>query len=148
MKKIRTYQKRSSTAKNIKKEPQTYRQEEWTHIIIKSHIPLGGQPTNWTIIVSQRFYHRNESSEPHLGLPSLGFYTRKERPKSIWHWRPVGFNSRSPNRLGETETSLLWAHTKFHSLGPKFKGVIWQKSGQNLPAGIGESLEEAAGGYG
>ena len=38
--------------------------------------PLGGRPTNWRTIISQKFSHRSESSELHVRLPSLG----------VWHW--------------------------------------------------------------
>ena len=33
--------------------------------------PMGGQPTNWKIIISQRFSHRSKSSEPLVRLSSL-----------------------------------------------------------------------------
>ena len=43
----------------------------------------GGWPTNWRIIIWQRFSHRSESSEPHIRLPS---------PAS-GRWAPTAFGS-------------------------------------------------------
>ena len=41
---------------------------------------LGGQPTNWRIIISQEFSHRSESSEVHTRLPSLEVQHQEEKP--------------------------------------------------------------------
>ena len=71
MKKMETYQKRSSTTKDIKKEPQWDRYKRWTLDIIKSHT-LRWVPTNRRIIIVQRFSHSSKSSEPQVRLPSPG----------------------------------------------------------------------------
>ena len=49
-----------------------------------------GQPTNWRTIISQSFFHRSETCEPHVRLFSLGVWHQ-----SIWHWSPVGLEGRS-----------------------------------------------------
>ena len=38
--------------------------------------PLGGQPIDWKVTVSQRFTYRSESSEPHIKPSCAG----------TWHW--------------------------------------------------------------
>ena len=47
-----------------------------------NHIPYppGGLPTNWKIIITQRFSHRSESSEPQARLLSLGVWHQEEEP--------------------------------------------------------------------
>ena len=80
--------------------------------LIKSHILLGGWPTNWRRIIFQRFSHRHESSEPHITLSAQGYGNGKISPKSIWLWRPVGFFYRSPTGLGELETAASTMDTR------------------------------------
>ena len=65
---------------------------------------LGGQPTNWKIILSQMLSHRSESLKPHIRLPSLG----------IWHWKEEppehlvsGIWSQKFHRNGGNKTPLL-----------------------------------------
>ena len=38
----------------------------------------GGQLTNWKIIIPQKFPHKNESSKPHVRLPSLRVWQQEE----------------------------------------------------------------------
>ena len=47
---------------------------------------MSGQPTNWKIIVPQKLSHRNESSEPHNRLPSLGVWQWEEEPPENLAW--------------------------------------------------------------
>ena len=83
--------------------------------------PPGGQPTNWKIIISQRFSHRSESSEPHVRLPSLGVWHQEEEPL-VHLATSVGLECRSSTGLGETETTLLeGTHKVSHALGPRAK---------------------------
>ena len=85
--------------------------------------PPGGWPTNWKIIISQRFSHRSESWEPYVRLPSLGYGIRRRSPQSIWLWRPVGLECRSSTGLGETETPLLeGTHKVSRAQGPGQSG--------------------------
>ena len=42
--------------------------------------PPGGHPTNWRVIILQRFSHRSESSEPHIRIPSPGVQHREDKP--------------------------------------------------------------------
>ena len=53
-------------------------------IRIKSNsIPLGGQPTNRKIIISQKFSHRSESSEPHTRLPNVEGWSCEKPPEHL-----------------------------------------------------------------
>ena len=47
---------------------------------------MGGWPTNWKIIVPQKLSHRNESSERHMSLPSLGVWQWEEEPPKNLAW--------------------------------------------------------------
>ena len=75
---------------------------------------LGGQPTNWKIIISQMLSHRSESLKLHIRLPSLG----------VWHWK-----EEPPEHL----VSGIWSQ-KFHRNGghktPLLEGackVSWEQ---------------------
>ena len=75
-------------------------------IMIKSNsIPLGGQPTNRKIIISQKFSHRSESSEPHTRLPNVeGWFCKKPPEHLALKARKVC--SQEVHRRGKTETPL------------------------------------------
>ena len=67
--------------------PKTKKKSQWdgrrgTIKINSNHIHawVGGQPTNWKIIITQKFSHRNKSSEPHARVPSLGVLQQEEEP--------------------------------------------------------------------
>ena len=47
---------------------------------------MSGRPTNWKIIVPQKLSHRNESSELHNRLPSLGVRQWEEEPPENLAW--------------------------------------------------------------
>ena len=115
MKKTGMCQKRSYTTRHKEGTKMGWQ----TCDIIKSHILLGGWPTNWRRIIFQRFSHRHESSEPHITLSAQGYGNGKIRPKSIWLWRPVGFFYRSPTGLGELETAgRAWQSTRLGATKP------------------------------
>ena len=94
--------------------------------------PLGGQPTNWKIIILQRFSHRSENSKPHVRLSQPGGSGIGRRsPQSIWLWRPVRLECRSSRGLGETENPLLEsAHKVSRALGPRAKQWLHRSLGQ------------------
>ena len=76
-----TYQKKNILHPKTKKPQQGGRRGT---ITIKSKsIPLGGQPTNRKTIISQKFSHRTESSEPHIRLPVWRAGLARS-PQSIW----------------------------------------------------------------
>ena len=52
-----------------------------------SYLPRGWC-TNWKTIISQKFSHTTESSEPHVSLPSLGDWHWEEPSKHLKLWRP------------------------------------------------------------
>ena len=109
----------------------------------------GGWPTNWKIIMSQRFSHRIELS-PMSGSPAWGSGIGKRSPQSIWHWRSVGLECRSCTGLMETETPLLeGSHKVSHALGPRPRAKQWlHRSPGQTYLWISESLEEAEVGCG
>ena len=89
-----------------------------------------GQPTNWRTVISQKFSHTIESSEPYVRVPSEGSSIRRRSPQSIWLWKPAGLECRSSIGLGETETPLLeGAHKVSHELGPRAKQWIHRSLG-------------------
>ena len=62
----------------------------------------GGRPTNWRIIILQKFSHWSEGSEPHVRLPNLGVRQQdQESPGNL----PVGFDCRTSTGLGKTKFS-------------------------------------------
>ena len=78
MKNTRTYQKRSSTIKDIKREPQGDDEERLSHLIVRP-IPLGGWPTNITINSCRGAPQETRGLSPTSRLPSLGFLHQGDR---------------------------------------------------------------------
>ena len=86
-----------------------------------NHIPYL-LPTNWKVIISQRFSHRSESFEPQVRLPSLGMWHWEEEPPEHLALKASGLECRHSTGLGETETPLLeGTHEVSHALGPRTK---------------------------
>ena len=85
---------------------------------------LDGQPTNWKIILSQSFFHRRESSEPHIRLPSLG----------VWHWEkepPEHLGLKSSRAWMQIDTPLLESTDNVSSaLGSRAKQYFQGSLGQ------------------
>ena len=80
---------------------------------------LGGKPTNWKIIISQKFSCRSKSVKFHIRMPNLGIWPWLQM---IWFWRLVGLECRCSIGLGETETLLLKGACKVSCIpGPKGK---------------------------
>ena len=115
MTKTGTCQKRSSTTKDIKKEPQQVvggmglqqdKLEGWACNIIKSHTlpPLSGEPSSWKLRGSPT---KVRILSPIWDHSSQGFSTRKRSSQSIQLWRPVGLDCRSSTELEEIKTSLV-----------------------------------------
>ena len=79
------------------------------------------QPTNWKIIITQKFSHKIKSSDPYSRLPVLGVVGGKEwsvngrrKPQRIWLWWSVELELR--NSTGQGETKHSWKmHTKSHA---------------------------------
>ena len=93
--------------------------------------PLSEQPTNWKIIISQRFSHRRKSYEPHIRLSSLGPGIRRRCPQSIWLWRPAGLKSRSSTGLWETKVPLSrGTHKVSRALGHRATQLLHWNVGQ------------------
>ena len=122
--------------------------------------PLGGQPTNWKIIMLQKFPHWSESSEPHIRLSSLREW-KEELPAPpsppptlphprTWLWRTVEFGHRNYTGLGEKQT--LPFEGEYNVSCPPIsrgkKAVTSWESQTDLPAGIGGSPAEVGGGCG
>ena len=79
------------------------------------------QPTNWKIIITQKFSHKIKSSDPYSRLPILGVVGGRERsvigrrnPQRIWLWWSVELELRNSTGLGETKHSWKM-HTKSHA---------------------------------
>ena len=82
------------------------------------HSP-GRKPTNWWIIISQKFSCRSKSVKFHIRMPNLGIWPWLQM---IWFWRLVGLECRCSIGLGETETLLLKGACKVSCIpGPKGK---------------------------
>ena len=111
-KKAGTFQKRYSTSKDKKKPDKMVRESHlWYN---KFNIQTHKLENNYI----------TEFLPPQVRFLSLGSSTGKTSPQSIWPWRPVGLDCRSPTRLGEIETSLLkGAHKISHARRPRAKAV-------------------------
>lgn len=79
------------------------------------------QPTNWKIIITQKFSHKIKSSDPHIRLPILGVVGGREQsvngrrnPQRIWLWWSMELELRNFTGLGETEHSWKM-HSKPHA---------------------------------
>lgn len=104
--------------------------------------PLGGQPTNWKIIVLQKFPHWSESPEPHIRLPSL----REAGGAAV---KDSGVWSQELHRTGgENKRYILRVNTKSqaHPYPEEQSRDPWE-SGTDLPAGVGGSHAEGGGGW-
>ena len=69
--------KKDNPHPKAKKKPQG--DDKRGTITIKSNPKhTGGQPTNWKMVIPQKFSHRSETSELYIGLLSLGVWEREE----------------------------------------------------------------------
>ena len=73
----------------------------------------GGWPTNWKIIISQRFSHRNESSEPNVRLLSLRSWHQEDEPPKHLALKARGAWVQELHRTGERDPTL-GGNTKLH----------------------------------
>ena len=77
-------------------------------IMIKSNlIALGGQPTNWKLVVPKKFSLRCEGSEPHVRLPSMGNPT-----KGLWTCRESDFEGKQDLTTGLSQN---WEKQRLYS---------------------------------
>lgn len=83
MRTTRIQQKRSSTTKNIKKEPQDGK-ERWKCNIVKT------LTSRWATHKQENNYNCRDSPQGARDLnPTLGFLTRKTSPQNFWLCRPA-----------------------------------------------------------
>ena len=104
VKKPGTLQKRFYISR-YKEETTVRWQEGHTCNIIKSHTIWVGDPQTRIIMLSI-FFHRSESSKPHVRLPAWGASLRRRSPQSTWLWRPAGLKCMNSTWLGETDFTL------------------------------------------
>ena len=105
--------------------------------------PPGGQPTNWKIIISQRFSHRSETSEPHVRLSSLGGSHQKEEPPEHLALKAGRAWAQELHRTGGNRESALGGYTQgFTCTGTQGKAVTSYQPGPDLPVGLGGSPGE------
>ena len=73
--------------------------------------PLGRQPTNWKIIMLQKFPHWSESSEPHIRLSSLREWKEElpppPQPKNL-ALKDSGVRSQELHRTWGKTNSTFW----------------------------------------
>ena len=140
-KKTRTYQK-----KDILRSSQRSgnKMTGWTFL---SHhqlaYPPSGQPTNWKIIISQRFSNKSESFEPQFRLPSLRIGFRRRNPQNILLWRPVDHECRSSTGLWNRNTFLGGTIQGFMYMESQYKAVTPYELGLGLATSLGGFPREA-----
>ena len=88
---------------------QVGRVDQWYNQI--SFTP-GGQPTNWRIIILQKFSHRSENFEPHVRPLSLGVWHRKEEPPGHLALKASGAWLQELHRTGGNRDFTLQGHTQ------------------------------------
>ena len=68
---------------------------------------LDGRLTNWRIMILQKFFHRSESSEHHIRLPSLGVQHQEEEPPEHLALKVSGVSLQELHRTGGNRDSTL-----------------------------------------
>ena len=94
------------------------RQEYWSGVPLPSprrgSIMIKSNPTapGWVnhklkTIISQSFFHRSESSEPHIRIPSLGVWHQEEElPEHLFFFLNHQFNFMNWSHVTHCQTSL------------------------------------------
>ena len=77
-----------------------------TSVIQSNPTPARQTNINWEVIILQRLSHRNESSKPHVRLPSLGVQHWKEEPPEHLALKSSETEVLELHRLEKTETPL------------------------------------------
>ena len=109
----------------------------------------GGRSTNWRIIMSQKFIHRSESSEPHIRLPSLGVWHRVEDPPEHLALKASRAWLQELCRTGGGRDSTLGGHTQgLAHTGSQGRGNDFKGGWATLTCWIGGSPGEAGCGCG
>ena len=82
--------------------------------LLQNRIPYlpGGQPTNWKIIIPEKFSLRIESPEPLTRLPSLGVWQREEEPPENLALKGHGVWLQEFHSTGGNRSSTLGGHTQ------------------------------------
>ena len=94
-------------------------QEGRIHDAIKSYThQMSNQPHHWMrkIIISQSFFHRKESSEPHIRLPSLwGLESGGWAPRVSGFEGQQGLTAGTPQDWGKEKLHPWRVHTRSHA---------------------------------
>ena len=99
--------------------PKTKKKSQWDDRIL--YLP-GGQPTNFKIIILQRFSHRSESSEPHIRLLSLLVWYQEEEPPEHLSLKASGAWWQELHKTWVNWRNILRGHTQgSYKLGPRGK---------------------------
>ena len=109
-------------------------------------------PTNCRIIIFQKFSHRNESSEPHIRLLSLGVWHQEKDPPEHLALKGRGTWLQELHRTGGNRDSTLgrciqtFMHTKTQGKSSDFIGV-WARptcwfAGSPGESGVAVALSE------
>ena len=108
-----------------------------------SQIPylLGGQPTNWKIIILQKYSHRSESSGPMSGSLVWGSGTgRRNPPRTFGFENQGGLITGTPQDWGKQKCHSWSVHTRSRvHQDPGEKAVTAEEPVPDLPAGLGGS---------
>ena len=71
-------------------------------------------PSNWEMVISQRFSDRSQTSEPHTRLPSLGVWQWEEGPSEQVALKVSRVWSQESHQPGGDRNSALGGHTCSH----------------------------------
>ena len=104
-KKIFYTQRQRKSHRNRKRALSRYKQKSY---------PTGGQPTNRTIIISQKFSHRSENAEPHVRLPCLQVWHQEEGSPEHLALKTSGARVQELQRTGGNRVHSWRAHSRFH----------------------------------
>ena len=127
--------------------PKTKKPPQWEGrrgaFSIQISYPVGGWPTNWEIIISQRFSYKSESSWPQVRLSQLEVWHQEKGHLSIGLWRAW---LQELHRTGGDKLHFWRMHTRspVHQ-DPEEKAVTPQEPQPDLPTGPGGSPGQAGG---
>lgn len=129
-KKTRVYQK------EILIQKETKREMVGEAFLPYNQIPLTGEPpTDWKIIISQKFSHRSRSSKTQIRLPSIGILALgKGGPGACGlqdqQGLSAGLECRIPQDSSGKRDSIVGGCTKFHvHWDPEHQTCLWVLEG-------------------
>ena len=85
---------------------------------------MSGRPTNWRIIILQRFFQSSESSKPYVGLPNLEVMHQEGEPLEHLALKISGTYSWKSHRTGRNRNFTLKGHKVSCALGHRTKAVV------------------------